>query len=502
MPQVNAAPDEENPSMCEHLERRGSRYSIRRKIPKDLVAHYGKTIYTKALGTSDFTKARKLCRALSVELDQEWDSVRAKQQGRLPDSTAPVVDANAHLSIDELERAQLENDELAAHEAMVEDFEYEGREQIRRAIREVAAEGGLESFIAASGLDSGAHLMSANQGLQKASARVGTPLAKVVGRWAAERQPALRTVKRTYRIVEEFEQYCGRVSLESVTKEHVLQFKDALLAAGQSPANINVKIPMLGVVLNYACDNAMIAVNPASRVRVADKRKANEKRLNFEEAHLRAIFTGLVYSGGVLPKAAGGAAAYWLPLLALFTGGRLNELGQLRPSDVYEEGYTDSAGSELRAWVIRITADEADGLDVKNESSVRRIPIHPKLVELGFIEFVATTRSHPRIFHAIRLDRDRKITGTWGKWFINQYLRKDCGLPNDKRLVFHSFRHTFKHLARLAGVSKEVNDAITGHSSGDAADSYGGLSYPLAPLVEGMRRYKVSGLAFPPVYII
>lgn len=36
MAQVNAAPDEENLSMCEHLERRGTRYAIRCKIPVDL----------------------------------------------------------------------------------------------------------------------------------------------------------------------------------------------------------------------------------------------------------------------------------------------------------------------------------------------------------------------------------------------------------------------------------------------------------------------------------
>lgn len=39
--------------------------------------------------------------------------------------------------------------------------------------------------------------------------------------------------------------------------------------------------------------------------------------------------------------------------------------------------------------------------------------------------------------------------------------------------------------------------AITGHTSGDVADNYGGLSYPLAPMVEAMMRYKVQGLTIP-----
>ncbi len=501
MAQVNAAPDEENLSMCEHLERRGTRYSIRRKIPVDLVSHYGgKSMFTKALDTSDFSEAKKRCRLLAVELDREWDSVRqtlnAEQSlsNSAPAEMAAPVRVRTAQEINDWERSRDEHDELAAHEEMIAGYEYEEREQMRQAFREVIAEDGLMRAVAAVGFDSGAFVSSAGMAPQKSSASAGTRLAAVVDKWAAERKPTDRTATRTRRIVEEFEQHCGKLLLEKVTKAHILQFKDALLADGQTPANINTKIPMLGTVFNFACDNAMIPVNPASRVRVADKRKANEKRLNFEDAHIKAIFSGLVYTGGELPKAAGGAAAYWLPLLALFTGGRLNELGQLRPSDVYEESYVDHAGTDQRAWVIRITSDRADGMDVKTNGSVRRVPVHPKLIELGLVEFVATTRDNPRIFHAITLDRDGKITGTWGKWFINQYLRKDCGIPRDKRWVFHSFRHTFKHLARLAGIPKEVNDAFAGHTSGDAADSYGGLSYPLAPLVENMKLYRVAGL--------
>lgn len=66
-----------------------------------------------------------------------------------------------------------------------------------------------------------------------------------------------------------------------------------------------------------------------------------------------------------------------------------------------------------------------------------------------------------------------------------------------KRLVFHSLRHTFKHFARECGFAKAVNDAITGHESGDVGDDYGGLDYPLRPLVESMSLYRVPGFQVP-----
>jgi len=427
--------------MCEHLERRGTRYAIRRKIPADLVAYYGRTIYTKALGTSDYSEAKRLCRLLAVALDAEWFKVRASQRGEEPPVEAPVV-------IQPVLLPKLAGCSLRPRRAAI-----------------------------------------------KRSEPKGTTMLAVARKWALERKPAARTVSRTYNIVEEFRRHTGCSIIEQATREHVLKFKDALLEAGQTPGNINVKIPMLGVVFNYACDNAIIKANPSARVRVADKRKANEKRLPFEECHLQAIFSGSVYSSGYRPKAGGGEAAYWIPLLALFTGGRLNELGQLRPEDVYEESYTDGQGRNCKAWVVRITADD-DCMEVKTESSIRRIPVHSKLLELGFVEFVVKQRGHESIFHEIKRDQEGKITNTWGKWFINQYMRGVCGVSTDKRLVFHSFRHTFKHLARLAGIPKEINDAITGHTSGDVADNYGGLSYPLAPLIEGMKHYKIPEPVF------
>ena len=50
---------------------------------------------------------------------------------------------------------------------------------------------------------------------------------------------------------------------------------------------------------------------------------------------------------------------------------------------------------------------------------------------------------------------------------------------------------------RQCQVPKDVNDALTGHETGDAADAYGGLSYPLLPLVEGVARFRVDGFVLP-----
>src|SRR5471032_1598533 len=63
--------------MCTGLLRRGARYSIRVRIPADLVPVYGKSEIVRALGTSDPAEAKRLCRAEGVKLDAEFTAKRA-----------------------------------------------------------------------------------------------------------------------------------------------------------------------------------------------------------------------------------------------------------------------------------------------------------------------------------------------------------------------------------------------------------------------------------------
>jgi hypothetical protein len=58
---------------------------------------------------------------------------------------------------------------------------------------------------------------------------------------------------------------------------------------------------------------------------------------------------------------------------------------------------------------------------------------------------------------------------------------------------FYAFRHTFKRQCRECNIPKHIQDATTGHPSGDVADAYGG-AYPLRPLAEAMQRLRCDGL--------
>jgi integrase len=307
-------------------------------------------------------------------------------------------------------------------------------------------------------------------------------------------QSAIRTIGQAKKVIGRYVQHMGDMKVEQIMRRHVVQFKDNLLESGQTPVNTNKQLMILSFLLNFAVKNSIIEQNAAKGINVEERKNAKAARLPFDLSALNALFSSPIYSLGERPKGGAGEAGYWLPLLALFTGARIEELCQLHPDDVYEESYRELDGTVRSAWVHRIT-DEGPGQALKNPGSRRRIPLHAQLIRLGFIEYARQAKGRNRIFDKLVKDVVGDESGNWSKWF-GGYLREKAGVT-DKRMVFHSFRHTFKQEARAVEIPEDVSDAITGHSGGKVSRNYGGTDYPLRPLVEAMSRFWITGFTPP-----
>lgn len=155
------------------------------------------------------------------------------------------------------------------------------------------------------------------------------------------------------------------------------------------------------------------------------------------------------------------AHAYWLPLVGLYTGARVNEVCQLNPQcDIREEG---------GIWYLDITeeseAPEGVRKSVKNNTSKRRVPIHSRLLGLGFLGYVERVKADGSalLFSAWSPSRG-KASGTAEKWF-GKHLRA-LGLrdetPGARVVGFHCFRHTF--LTRAHELDIAGAEALTGHT--------------------------------------
>ncbi|MCG7364205.1 site-specific integrase [Roseomonas sp. ACRSG] len=160
---------------------------------------------------------------------------------------------------------------------------------------------------------------------------------------------------------------------------------------------------------------------------------------------------------------------YWLPLLALFHGARLEELADLYGRDVRQvEGI----------WTLHITEtlDKPEGgrRRLKTSHAERLIPLHPELQRLGFVTYVQETApgGDDPVFPDLEPQgKDRRRGPRVTRWF--QHYRKQVGLYREG-VAHHSFRHTaITRLTEAITDYQQVRhrDYLMGHSAGGGEGS-------------------------------
>ncbi|WP_171229033.1 site-specific integrase [Ruegeria sp. HKCCA4008] len=227
-------------------------------------------------------------------------------------------------------------------------------------------------------------------------------------------------------------------------------------------------------------------------MKIADNNNARNQHNPFSKEQLQTIFNSPLYTGCKSRRFRtvsgdtdlSNTSWYWLPLLGLWTGARLNELCQLNVEDIdHEEG------------IPLIRVQESDkGQRVKFGKS-RLVPIHPELVRLGFLHFVQAQRQagHKRVFPELKLGATGYHSDQASKDF-NRYIDR-IGVKTVKT-SFHSFRHNFKDACRHAGVPPDINDILLGHSLPGMAGRYGDGNVPLPVLYEAICKVMYKRTSF------
>ncbi|MBU4195758.1 MAG: hypothetical protein KJ911_03260 [Alphaproteobacteria bacterium] len=117
LPRVSATHDAEGEMPTGLQRREGGRYSIRRRVPEDLVEAFGKKELTKALGTSDPKQARLLLPVFWSAYDQMFEQARAKISGKIgPREEVPLSEISPTIiSLIELDTLRADRDAAAAN---------------------------------------------------------------------------------------------------------------------------------------------------------------------------------------------------------------------------------------------------------------------------------------------------------------------------------------------------------------------------------------------------
>ena len=309
--------------------------------------------------------------------------------------------------------------------------------------------------------------------------------------WKRERKPEPKLESDSNKVIRRFIECHGDLPIEDITRRQVAKFKECLLQLPARPKKAIRELPLLEIIklhesdtkvqrltartvrrdigllqtmCEWAVSNGYREDNPVTRVKVIVPKNESEKRLPYDNDDLKVIFNAPVFTENKRPIGGAGEAAYWIPILALYTGARLDELGQLLVTDIKQD--------DDDIWFFDFNLLD-EGKSLKTISSKRHTPIHSEVIDLGFLDYVSDLKninSVGQLFSELKPNAQGKLTSSYSKWY-SRYVR-GLGLT-DKRKVFHSFRHTFKRTCRDAGIHEEVHDALTGHSGGGVGRSYG-----------------------------
>ena len=254
------------------------------------------------------------------------------------------------------------------------------------------------------------------------------------------------------------------------------------LADGQpvmSRDAIGRHIESLGSMLKWAKSERYLLDNPAENILAQSRPTVREqdRRDLFTEDELLRIFSADWFKNGAgTPNQYGRYTNfrpfhYWLPLLALYVGGRINELCQLYLTDIRVDkngvAYIDfnlDAPDKMMDEEAQAGGDKS----LKTVNAIRQVPIHPRLIELGLLEYVDALKAagYDRLFPELKHNKIKGYRAAASKWFNEKYFGQTLGFPRDGKKTFHSMRHTFINAVDEFELNERTIAQLVGHVRG------------------------------------
>jgi integrase len=159
----------------------------------------------------------------------------------------------------------------------------------------------------------------------------------------------------------------------------------------------------------------------------------------------------------------------------------------MRPNEVCQMATQDVRQTQNGTWYLDVVASDDEDDDVspelqktlKTAFSRRRIPLHPEVLAIGFLDFVRMRRQADceRLFPDLEPDK----YGNFAKYAMRRF--RETFLPSEielkSRQSFYSFRHNFRDALRAIGAPPDALQALGGWSQGKlTSDDYGEKTNP------------------------
>jgi hypothetical protein len=228
----------------------------------------------------------------------------------------------------------------------------------------------------------------------------------VEGGGRGARKPRAGSAAEASQAVQRFVELHGDIPITAITKAHGRAYRDALAKlptrlpnrlsrmklpellkqdfsklSKRNAQTVNKNLAFLGGILTRAERDGFFESLPAwsNPFHVSFEIAASEREPYepFSIEEMRRLFASPVFVENARPQGGRGEAAFWFPLIALFSGARRTEIAQLKVGDVRQ--------GEAGIWYFDFTSEGADQ-NLKTASSARSVPIHSELIRLGLLD--------------------------------------------------------------------------------------------------------------------
>ena len=196
---------------------------------------------------------------------------------------------------------------------------------------------------------------------------------------------------------------------------------------------------------NYCFDSGYISKSITAKMNVKIDIDPSERAvLPYEASEAIKIFeivTSIKQSGKSPSSRIEASELYYVTMIAAYSGMRIKEITQLHKEDI-----------ALKDGIYCFNINTNDGKTTKTKNSIRFVPIHSKLIDLGLLEYVNSKKSG-NIFKVSNKD--------FSEIFRSQIQRKF--IDKDSKKTFYSFRHYFIDYLVQREVEANLIAQIVGH---------------------------------------
>jgi integrase len=287
-------------------------------------------------------------------------------------------------------------------------------------------------------------------------------LPKLWEEFVADRQVSRSTRKKYKGILDGLAARVGTDDMSAVNESHLAGWIDELK---RKKARKTVKegyAAALKSFFGWAKRNKKLPTNPAAEIFVEPTAQAPQKKRGFNDAEASLILAATLAPVSHLMTTENAAARRWVPWLCAYAGARVNEMTQLRESDVF---------LVLGLPCIRITPEAGSVKDTRT----RIVPLHPDLIEQGFLKYVRSRPKGAPLFYSLKRQRkEDRVNPTYvsvgnklAEWVRGLGISDPNVAPN------HGWRHRFKTMSRRAKMDRFIVHAIQGHAIETEGDDYG-----------------------------